>query len=86
MKQNVKEDQPMWQECDCCGDYFCVYCDDHAADCDCPTIDVFAIYGKSPYFDSYLFKQGELMPDPDGYDDGMGGHWDCPDHYILRDG
>lgn len=73
----------MWVECDCCGDRYCDFCDAHAADCDCPAMDVFAEYGKSPYFDSYLFKEGELMPDPGGYDVGGEDVWHPPPGYVV---
>lgn len=66
-----------------CDDYLCNICDTHTADCDCPPIDVWAMHGKCPYLDDCLFRHGETLPDPDGYD--LGGEiWFCPPDYIQE--
>ena len=61
--------QPAWMKCDCCDDFLCTIHGDHAADCPCPPIDVWSLYGKSPYHDSYLWREVDLLPDPKGYPD-----------------
>jgi hypothetical protein len=62
-------DQPAWIRCDCCDECLCTIHEEHAGDCSCPPIDVWSLYGKSPYIDTHLFRVGELLPDPSGYPD-----------------
>jgi hypothetical protein len=81
-RTDSSEDKPAWTQCDCCGDFYCNHCQQHAADCPCPPIDVWAEYGRHPYTDPWLFKKGAIMPDPAGYIvDGE--LWEIPDDYVL---
>jgi hypothetical protein len=42
---------PAWQECGCCGDWWCNICADHVGDCECAPIeddaDLARAYGPS---------------------------------------
>jgi hypothetical protein len=39
----------VWQECEDCDEFFCIYHLRHVHDCSCPSIDVWAAYDLWPY-------------------------------------
>lgn len=41
--------QPLWTECEMCGEYWCNLHQQHAHDCACPDIDAFAELNIWPY-------------------------------------
>ena len=32
--------KPCWVKCKNCEDFYCIECDTHVADCDCPSLEV----------------------------------------------
>lgn len=58
--------RPAWIVCDCCGDMWCQRHGKHAADCECPDIDAWALSDDSPYRSHYAnqtpSKQNKLGP------------------------
>lgn len=42
---------PSWVKCPDCDEYFCEQHQEHAADCDCPSVDEWADHDVWPYKD-----------------------------------
>lgn len=48
----TKNPNPAWIKCDCCDDYICtIHVGQHAYDCTCPHIEVWAENNLCPYDD-----------------------------------
>lgn len=68
MTEPVPAEEPLpacWTRCTCCDDFWCNVHDEHAFDCVCPVIDVWAAQGLSSYNDSDV----PVPPYPDSEED-----------------
>ena len=49
-----------WVRCELCEDFYCSLHDQHAFECDCPSLDDFIAQGYDPYLGEFI-NQGSMM-------------------------